>query len=185
MAGGARDRRNRLGFPSCVYNVIFPIWLLVWWPSWLWILLIPANYLIDHAVLWWSLDGYAGSGSEGSGRGRFSRNDFCRSNAWKVCIAGFLADFIASALLLGIDLLLDAVSAPWELGYALMVNPFGNPLALLITCAAIAIAGAIIFMLDRWVLQRAGVEPEQAKASALKLAIITAPYLFLIPVGIL
>ena len=38
-----------------VYNILLPIWLLIFFPSWLWLLLIPANYLIDRIVLRWSL----------------------------------------------------------------------------------------------------------------------------------
>ena len=34
-----------------LHNVIFPIWLLVWIPSWLWLFLIPANLLVDGLVL--------------------------------------------------------------------------------------------------------------------------------------
>ena len=38
-----------------IYNVLFPLWLLVWIPSPLWLILIPANYIIDRLVLKLSL----------------------------------------------------------------------------------------------------------------------------------
>ena len=38
-----------------LYNIILPIWLLVWWPSFLWLGLIPANYLIDFLVTYLSM----------------------------------------------------------------------------------------------------------------------------------
>jgi hypothetical protein len=38
-----------------LYNVLFPVWLLVWIPSFLWILLIPLNFAIDYLVLYKSL----------------------------------------------------------------------------------------------------------------------------------
>ena len=49
------DRDNE----KVLYNVLFPIWLLVFFPSYLWLILIPANYMIDRIVLRWSLGGYA------------------------------------------------------------------------------------------------------------------------------
>lgn len=46
---------------------------------------------------------------------------------------------------------------------------------------AIVISGVVIFYLDRWVLRNNGLSAAQAAKSALWLAFITAPYLFLIP----
>ena len=58
--------------PVLTYNILLPIWLLIWFPSWLWLLLIPANYLIDRIVLHWSL------------KGLDDRNAFCRRATWKI-----------------------------------------------------------------------------------------------------
>ena len=154
---------------SRVYNILLPIWLLVWYPSWLWLLLIPANYLIDRLVLAWSLKGCE------------NRSEFCRKNTWKICIAGFLSDLAGSVLLLGAMVLVDAIPGTHDIGSALTLNPFANIVALLITLAAIAAAGFCIFHLDRKILIKAGLDAERARSSALRLAIITAPYLFLIP----
>ena len=38
-----------------LYNILFPIWMLVWIPSPLWLLLIPLNFIIDYLVLYKSL----------------------------------------------------------------------------------------------------------------------------------
>ena len=39
-----------------LYNILLPLWFIIFIPSWLWLLLlIPANYLIDRIVLKWSL----------------------------------------------------------------------------------------------------------------------------------
>ncbi len=159
------------------YNVIFPVWLLIWIPSWLWLILIPVNYLIDRLVLLWSL------------KGQEDRNVFCRAHTWKICLAGFFSDFVGAALLLGIVELTDRLggypardSFGFPVMQGIMLDPFSNPFSLLIVLAAVALAGLLIFLLDRWILTRAGLERAQAKASALKLALITAPYLFLLPI---
>ena len=49
------DRSMDSNNEKVLYNVLFPIWLLIFFPSYLWLILIPANYLIDRIVLKWSL----------------------------------------------------------------------------------------------------------------------------------
>jgi hypothetical protein len=51
----------------------------------------------------------------------------------------------------------------------------------LIVIAGIAVSAACIYFLDKWILGRAGLGPEQVKRSAIRLALITAPYLYLFP----
>ena len=159
--------------PVRTYNILLPIWLLVWFPSWLWVILVPANYLVDRLVLTWSL------------KGMEDRGTFCRENTWKVCIAGFLSDFVGSVLLIAAEVALDAIPGSHDIGSALTLNPCGNVFALLITVAAIAVSGVCIFKLDRWLLGSAGLDPDLARTAALRLAVITAPYLFLFPAGLL
>lgn len=152
-----------------LYNVMFPVWMLVWFPSWLWLLLIPVNYLIDRLVLRWSLSGME------------ERGLFCRSHCWKICLAGFLADFVGSLLLFALYMLFSSS----EFGRALAFNAFSDLPAFLATVFAILLSGTLIFLLDRRILTKAGLDAAAAKRAALRLAAITAPYLFLIPVGLL
>ena len=64
-----------------LYNILFPIWMLIFFPSWLWLFLIPANYLIDRCVLYWILGAMPDKGA------------FCSKRTSKICIAGFFSDF--------------------------------------------------------------------------------------------
>ena len=155
--------------PIRTYNILLPIWMLVWFPSWLWLILIPANYLIDRLVLSWGLGDMEDKGT------------FCRANTWKICIAGFLSDLAGSVLLFMSLLVSDAIPGTHDFGSALSINPFENIFALLVTLAAIALAGFCIFKLDRWLLGKAGLDAELARRAALRLALVTAPYLFLVP----
>ncbi len=152
-----------------LYNVLFPIWLLVFIPSFLWLILIPANYLIDRTVLYYSLP-------------EERRKNFCRRHTWKICIAGFLADFAGGLFLFGVLLLADTYF-PNSNAFtnALTFNHFTHPLALLTILAAIALAGGLIYLMDRFILRRSGRTEEEAGHAAKRLALITAPYLFLIP----
>lgn len=160
-----------------MYNVIFPIWLFVWWPSWLWLVLIPGNYLVDRLVLRHSL------------KGRDDRDALCRSHTWKVCLAGFASDFAGSCFLFAVMMLTDLLGTAlggqrwlYAMSSALTVNPFGNIGAFVLTCLGIALAGYCIYRLDAVILRRAGLDDGQAMRSARLLAIVTAPYLFLLPV---
>lgn len=72
-----------------IYNILLPIWILVFWPSWLWLFLIPANYLIDRLVLRWSLGEMPDKGA------------FCRKHTWKICIAGFFSDLCGAGSQIG------------------------------------------------------------------------------------
>ena len=153
-----------------LYNILLPIWMLVWWPSWLWLFLIPGNYLIDRLVFRWSL------------RGREDAPVLCRRHTWKLCLAGFFSDFFGAALML---LTVYATESNNELTNALAYAPFSHWGAFLITALAVALSGLGIFLLDRFILKKAGLDPAQAKRSALFMALVTAPYLFLFPTGLL
>jgi len=158
-----------------LYNLLFPIWILVWLPSPLWLLLIPLNFIIDYLVLYKSLP----ASSE--------RKTFCNRHAWKICAAGFAADFIGSLFLF----VLFRLTGEYKSGYlktvsqALAFNPFANAGALLIIVLAILLAAYCIYRLDLHILKRAGLTEGQSKTSALWLAAVTAPYLFLLPSEIL
>lgn len=152
-----------------LYNLLFPVWMLIWLPTWLWLLLIPGNYLLDRLVLRWSL-----AGTE-------DRDLFCRKHTWKICLAGFLSDFAGAALLFAVY----AAGGNRELTYAIAYAPFSHVGALAITALAAVLSGLLIFLLDRLILKKAGLDPAQAKKSCLYLALITAPYLFFFPSGLL
>ena len=152
-----------------IYNVLFPLWLLVWIPSPFWLILIPANYLIDRLVLGLSLPKDE------------MRERFLPGVTWKVCLAGFAADIAGSLILLGI---LSIQKLPSSVTYALQFNAFGDPLALVMTLGAVAVSGVLIFLFDRRILAKAGLSSSPAGRTAMRLAVITAPYLFLIPSGL-
>lgn len=153
-----------------LYNILLPLWLIIFVPSYLWLLLIPLNYLIDRLVLSWSLGD------------KPYKSLFCRNHTWKICLAGFFSDFAGAAIMLLISLTLSENSEKlFSMCHAIMFDPFSDLPGLLIVLACIAISAACIYLIDRWILDRAGLEPEQVKRAALRLALITAPYLYLFP----
>ena len=174
-----------------LYNILFPVWLLVWIPSPLWLLLVPLNFVIDYVVLYKSLpdDVELEKSAPGGGQGDKSfpgsvpRKAFCNTYAWKICAAGFAADFTGSLFLFAAFMVtssrkLDSLRA---VSHGLGINPFENAAAFLIVVAAILLSAYCIYRFDLHVLKRAGLSEEQGRKSALWLAVLTAPYLFLLP----
>ena len=168
-----------------LYNILFPIWMLVWIPSPLWLLLIPLNFIIDYLVLYKSLP--ADVERSKNYPGSVPRKAFCNTYAWKICAAGFAADFIGSLSLFAAFMITsshkpDSLQA---ISHGLGLNPFENATAFLIVVVAILLAAYCIYRFDRYILKRAGLPERQSKTSALWLAVVTAPYLFLLPSEIL
>ena len=156
-----------------LYNIILPIWLLIWWPSWLWLILIPANYLIDFLVTCFSM----------KKTGVADPFHKTLKHSWKICLAGFLSDFVGAAFLLGVLYLTDIV-LPNETGEAIAYGLSWKPnlYSVIIILTAIGISGVLIYVLNRWILKKdPDLSSEQVRRIALNLALLTAPYLFLIP----
>ena len=162
-----------------LYNILLPIWILVFVPSWLWLILIPANYLIDRLILHWSLGNMAG------------KNAFCREHTWKICIAGFFSDLCGALVLFGVFVIATIAGEGMPLSPLVPMldliesgvasDPFDNIAAFLVVAVSVAVAGVAIFLIDRRILTKAGLEAEQARRSAMWLAVLTAPYLYFVP----
>jgi hypothetical protein len=60
-------------------------------------------------------------------------------------------------------------------------DPLDSIAAFLVVAVSVAVAGVAIFLIDRRILTKAGLEAEQARRSAMWLAVLTAPYLYFVP----
>lgn len=166
--------------PVKLYNVIFPIWILMFWPSPpVFLLTLLGNLAVDCLVVFLAL-----LVLKHPARGAVLRRCW-----WKVWLFGFLSDLIG-ALWLTAGLFgswaLDADGAAgWisDFAMAMTVNPFRQPLALVWTVVGTAIAGGCIYFFDRRVFRRAPeLDRRQGHILAVTLAVVTAPWLFLIPI---
>ena len=168
-----------------LYNILFPVWLLVWIPSPLWLLLIPLNFVIDYVVLYKSLPDDVERSKNFPGS--VPRKAFCNTYAWKICAAGFAADFIGSLFLFAAFMITSShkLDSLRPISHGLGLNPFESLAAFLIAVCAILLAAYCIYRFDLYILKRAGLPEEQGRKSALWLAVVTAPYLFLFPSEIL
>jgi len=177
-----RKVKRRSFFHGQLYNVFFPVWLLFLFPPLIPVALV-VNFLVDSAVIILGLR-------------RIGITDWkriYRATWWKVWLLGFLADIIGAVFLglvtLGVGNLLPyprvGLAIFLERGFtAAVLNPFHHPLGLIIVLLAISLVGWLIFVFNKRVFQRAGLEPGQTKSMALMLAVVTAPYFFLLPVSL-
>ena len=150
-----------------LYNVIFPIWMLWFIPA-TWILILPANFVIDFAVLFFTLK-YL----KVEERGQIAKK--CILRVW---ICGFLADIIGSIFMF-LPILLDV-----DAGFvnSIAMNPFESIWAMIYTTIALMIAGGCIYLFNlKFCLNNSGLATAQKKKVALVLAVITAPYLYYLP----
>lgn len=154
-----------------LYNVLFPIWILIFFPQVL-AIVIPGNLIVDAAVLLLAL----------AAMHHRAKGAVLRRCWWKVWLLGFAADLIGAAwMVLGWFVTSWVPSLDSSLG-KILYNPFGHPAAFLWTAAGVAIAGWFIFLLDRRVFRSVPeLTSRQSTRLALTFAIVTAPWLFFLP----
>lgn len=149
------------------YNVLFPLWLLLLVPATvLFLITIVGNALIDGAVL------YLGT--------RTCHLDFkavFKRSFLKVYLLGFLCDVVGGILLVYLS---NAV--PNTISYALLFNPFDHILAFVMIVLVIAGCGVLIYWVNLKIsFKKLDCAMNMKKKIALYLAVLTAPYLFLLP----
>ncbi len=166
-----------------LYNVLFPIWILWLFPQIL-VFVVPGNLLIDCLVLFLTLLALKHA----------QKGAVMKKLWWKFWLLGFAADLIGTVwMLLSI---LPVYLANWDrvgpspclewwedtmLGVH-MFRPWSHPLTLCWTLAGIAIAGVCIYFFDRRAMRSCTLLTDREKhLIALTMAIVTAPWLFFMP----
>jgi hypothetical protein len=147
-----------------LYNVMMPIWLMLLFPTYLWLLILPVNFLIDSLVVAITT--------------RVRRIEPTRrvwqASILQVWIFGFISDFIGAGLTLLMELLF---------GSYLNLDTMHFPGLTLISIPGVLLAGGLIYVFNRYIsFRRCELGAGDVKALALTLAIATAPYTMLIPV---
>ena len=159
-------RKHRL------YNVIFPIWMLALFPQ-VWLIVIPGNLLVDCLVLLLTLLALK----------HRDKGGVVKQLWWKFWLVGFAADAIVVAWMLLGWLLAVPFGSWWESSVGhIMHNAFAHPAAFLWTLVGVALAGVCIYCFDKKAMGRCELlTPREKHIIALAMAIVTAPWLFFIP----
>lgn len=151
-----------------LYNVILPIWWILCFPiTPFWFVILLGNALIDSLVLLLGC--------------KINRRSFW--DIWKKCflktyIFGYAADLIGCLLMLLLTFIL-----PNSIANAINFNPFADPLVFAITLLVVIFSGFLIYHFNMKLnFKNTDLTVEEKKKAAYCLAIITAPYCFMIPV---
>lgn len=160
-----------------LYNLIFPIWLL-WLIPITWIVVLPANFLIDLIVVVLTMKYLKVSDIKIK----------AKSVIFKVWIFGFIADFIGTAAMFlanTINFNYETELGKWwyiNISNAVSYNPFDSIYALLWVTVCMIITSFFIYLFNyKFCLKNSNLDSDQKRKIALSLAIFTAPYLFYIP----
>jgi len=159
-----------------LYNLFFPVWLLFAHPALIGAAL-PVNLLIDFLVIFFTLktlhvENYM---------------EITTAKMWRTWGLGFAADAIGAAILFFLSVILGELApATYDLfGHALYLNPFTSPLALIIMVLVIALVGVLIYWFNySYVFSSTALTKKEQKRVCLMLAVLTAPYLFLLPTAL-
>ena len=147
-----------------LYNVLFPVWMFYLFPSWLWLVILPANFAVDSLVLCLAMRrlGIAG------------QREIWRKSIPRIWGVGFLSDFLGALLTLGLMLLIDAFHLTWDI--------YLFPGTTLLAIPGVMLSGVLIYRLDRrYAFAKCLSDERQIHRLSLALAFFTAPYAMLIP----
>ena len=146
-----------------LFNVLFPIWLFYLWPTFLWLLILPLNFIVDSLAIWLSAkhQQFPAPGA------------LWRRSILPTWVIGFASDLLGAAVIYPIFILLAEITD---------LNLIAFPATTLVSIPGVIVAGFAIYWLNRLLtFRKSGLEPAQIHKLCLHLAIFTAPYTFLIP----
>jgi len=159
-----------------LYNVIFPIWFILFFPPIIFITL-AGNYIIDSLVVIGCFFIYKLSSKQ-----QVNFKTFYKKSIIKVWLFGFLADIIGVAILFITGILGGSLGIPHDWLTGINFDPFNHPAAVVIITFAMLISGLFIFLFNYNITFKNQIEEKKLRFKvALTIAIITIPWTFLLP----
>ncbi len=158
-----------------LYNVIFPIWFLLFFPPVIFITL-AGNFIIDSMVILICFYMFKITNIH------IDLKTFYRKSILKVWMFGFLADFIGAAILFVVGFLGDSFGVPNKLISGINFDPFSSPIGVCIIGFAMVVSGIFIFLFNYKITFKQEIEEKRLRFKvALAIAVITIPWTFLLP----
>lgn len=155
-----------------LYNVIFPIWFLLFFPPVI-LFTLAGNFLIDSLVLLACFFIYKVSTTA------IDLKTFYMKNIIKVWLYGFLADFIGAVVLFTVSA--GDFKLPNCVISGINYDPYKNPIAVLILIIAMLISALFIFIFNYKSTFKDISDRKLRFELALTIAIVTMPWTFLLP----
>lgn len=139
-----------------LYNLIFPVWLLFIFPI-AWLVIVPANFIVDSLVLLLGMIKI----------NIIDKKGFYKKHIFKVFIFGMLADIIGALYMFLMMFVFETAERGDEL---------------YLTIPGLLISLVMIFVFNYFITFK-DLEKKERFKLALIIAIVTAPYTFLIPIN--
>lgn len=157
------------------YNVIFPIWFLMFFPPVIFITL-AGNFIIDSLVILACFFLFKLSEVDND------LKTFYKESVLKVWLFGFLADIIGAVILFAATIFADLLRIDYKWVSGINYDPFSSPVAFCVVVFAMMVSGIFIFLLNYKVTFNQKIEEKRLRFKvALTIAIITMPWTFLLP----
>ena len=153
-----------------LYNIFFPFRSLFLFPPFF-LLSLPVNFLIDSVVFLLAAKTLKLQ----------KLKSMYKKSIWKIRGFGFLADIIGAIFLFLSNYIKDRLELPDAFLVGVNYNPRGHRASLLWTIIALLISGFLIFYFNyRRSFSTTNLSDRDKRKLALRLAIFTAPYIFLV-----
>lgn len=160
-----------------LYNIIFPVWL-IWLIPITWIIVLPANFLIDLTVIVLTLKHLK----------VLEIKQKAKSTIFKTWIFGFIADFIGTIFMFLSNIISIDSTTPFgrwwydNITNAVAYFPFSSAYSVLWITICVVITAIFIYIFNYKIcFKKLEIADYQKKKLALSMAIFTAPYLFFLP----
>lgn len=158
-----------------IYNVIFPIWFLLFFPPVILITLF-GNYVIDSLVLIGCFYLFKISNLQ------INLKTFYKKSILKVWLYGFLADILGAVILFLCTMLEGKIGLSYEITSAISYDPFSQPLAVVIILISMIVSSYFIFLFNYRITLVPAISEDRLRFKvALAIAIITTPWTFILP----
>lgn len=136
-----------------LYNILFPIWMLMLFPV-VWLIILPGNFIFDSIVLLIVMSALKIA----------ERKEWYKKYIFKIFTFGMLSDLIGAGFLIS----------------TMYLDLYDFDVEIFLTIPAVIIASVMIYVFNYFVTFK-DLEKPLRKKMALTFAIATAPYTFLIP----
>lgn len=158
-----------------LYNVIFPIWFLLFFPPVILITLL-GNYVIDSLVIIVCFKVFK------LVELNIGLKTFYIKSIFKAWMFGFIADIIGASLLFIVGMLGDGLGISNQLISGINYDPFSHPLAVGIIVFAMLVSALLILLFNyKFTFTRLIEDKKLRFKVALTMAVVTIPWTFLLP----
>lgn len=158
-----------------IYNVIFPIWMLLFFPPVIFIAL-AGNFVIDSFVIVACFFLFKLTNQN------LDLKTIYKKSVLKVWLFGFLADIIGAAFLFLVLIFGSGLGLPYEVEAGISYDPFSSPVAVMLIIISMLLSSFFIFLFNYKFTFKTLISEKALRVKfALSIAIITTPWTFLLP----